>query len=422
VFVELGRTVKLGLKSLLLQKLRTALTMLGILFGVFAVIAMLGIAEGASYEAQEQIKALGATNILISSRKPPVIDSATPTSAWSAVSYGLTYREVDRIARTMSEAVRRVVPVRQTDKEMRAGENFLAGAVWGTTPDFPAVFNLRIKEGRWLTELDERNRTNYCVLGELAARKLFPLDDPIGETVRAGSDRFEVVGVFELLGRASGSLGKSIDEGVFIPFATSRAWIGETTRKFSAGSMESERVEVSDLVLQVYDQAQIEDTARVVRAMLVDGHPRGDYEIQVPLELLQARRAQVRIFNILLGAIAGISLLVGGIGIMNVMLATVTERTREIGIRRALGAKKRHIINQFLVETSLISLVGGLLGVLIGRATPGIISSVFQMKTMLLPEHSILAFSVSVAVGVLFGIYPAWRAANMDPVEALRHE
>ncbi len=414
------RTLTLGVKSLALHKLRTALTTLGIMFGVFAVIAMLAIGEGASYEAQEQIKALGSTNIMISSRKPPEAQSAS-RSPMSAMFYGLDYDDADRVLQTLG-SVDLVVPIRESAKEFRVGERSLPGVMLGTVPEFLPVMRMKVAEGRWLTPADGLKRLNVTVLGSQAARRLFPLDNPIGHTVLAGGDRFEVVGVLEYLGRATSGIGPSLDECLYIPFETSRAWFGEINIKRGGGSFESEGVELHDLIAKVAAPELVLDTARVLRSMLAELHPKGDYELTVPLELLQRAQETTRIFNILLGFIAGISLLVGGIGIMNVMLATVTERTREIGIRRALGARRRNIVTQFLVETVVISVTGGLLGIALGMLAPLLVTHFFAMKTLMRPEHSMLAFGVSAFVGIVAGLYPAWRAAGMDPVEALRHE
>jgi putative ABC transport system permease protein len=413
-------TLALGVKSLMLHKLRTALTMLGIMFGVFAVIAMLAIGEGASYEAQEQIKALGSTNIMISSRKPPEVQ-AGGRNPMSAIFYGLDYDDADRIAQTLA-AVDLVVPIRESAKEFRADERSMPGVLLGTTPEFLDVMRMRIAEGRWLTPTDGVKRDNVAVLGAAAANKLFPLVNPIGRTILASGDRFVVAGVLGHLGRATSGIGPSLDECIYIPIETSRSWLGEINIKRSSGTFESEGVELHDLVVRVRTPDLVLDTARVLRRMVAANHPKGDFEMTVPLELLQQAQESTRIFNILLGTIAGISLLVGGIGIMNVMLATVTERTREIGIRRALGARRRNIVTQFLVETVVIGLAGGVLGLALGILTPILVTHFFEMKTLMRLEHSLLAFFVSALVGVIAGLYPAWRAASMDPVEALRHE
>ncbi len=422
MILEAARTFRLGIKSLMLHKLRAALTMLGMLFGVFSVIAMLAIGEGASYEAQQQIKALGSTNIIVRTQKPPESEQDTSGgSMWSAKFYGLKYRDADRIRDTLP-SLEMVIPVRETRREARNGANWYPTDMLGTLPLFAEVSALRVSEGRWLTAVDEVRQSNVAVLGALAARALFPLEQPLGKTLLAGSDRFEVVGVLEYQG-LSNARGPTLDQCIFVPISTSRAWFGDIQTKMTGGSFERTGIELHEIKARVRSEAEVLDTARVVEDMLRQTHPEKDYEVIVPLRLLMQAEETKRIFNLVLGAIASISLLVGGIGIMNVMLATVTERTREIGIRRALGAKKKNIISQFLVETIVLSGTGGLLGVALGVTSPLFVRLIDPSRiTVTKPEHVLMAFGISAIVGIVFGLYPAWRAANMDPVEALRHE
>ena len=418
---ESFRTVRLGIKSLLLHKLRASLTMLGMLFGVSSVVAMLAIGEGGSYEAQEQIKALGSNNILLRTVEPPD-DEASDTSIWDAKRYGLTYVDAETIASTL-QSVDVIVPVRETPRNVGSTLGRpVPGTVLGTTPEFLDVLGMKMAEGRWISALDCEHKTNVAVLGSTAARTHFPLSNPIGRTIHANEDRFVVVGVLDYLGRVSGGFGPSLDEGVYVPITTSRTWFGDRTVNRSGGSFEIRHVELAEINVRVREQDQVIDTARVIRTLLEERHKEQDWVAKVPLELLRQSEEQQRIWSIVLASIAGISLLVGGIGIMNVMLATVTERTREIGIRRALGAKKRHVISQFLVETLVLSCCGGLLGVALGLAIPSAVEHFADMKTLVRPEHPLLAFGISAGVGVVFGLYPAWRAASMDPVNALRHE
>ncbi len=244
------------------------------------------------------------------------------------------------------------------------------------------------------------------------------------QTVLTGpDDRYRVVGVLDYQGRAAGPAGTTYDECMFVPMSTSRRRFGEEVSTQSGGSFKRERVELSEVKVKVKTSEEVQAAATIIRDLVYEAHrAQNDVEITVPLELLKQEEASKRMFNIVLAVIASISLLVGGIGIMNVMLATVTERTREIGIRRALGAKKKHIIQQFLVEAGVLSALGGLVGVALGMIVPKLITVFFQQTTIILIPHVMLAFSISACVGLVFGIYPAWRAANMDPVEALRHE
>jgi putative ABC transport system permease protein len=416
------RMVQLGLKSLLLHKLRSTLTTAGILFGVASVIAMLAVGEGASKEALDRFRDMGVTNILVRSVKPPDTQQSSSQSVWSAMAYGLLYQEAELIQSAIPTA--EVIRIREVQRPLMRGENFRTTIVVGTEPGFLGVANMRIREGRWLSETDEQRLSNVCVLGASLAQTLFPLENPMDQTVLTGpDDRYRVVGVLDYQGRAAGPAGTTYDECMFVPMSTSRRRFGEEVSTQSGGSFKRERVELSEVKVKVKTSEEVQAAATIIRDLVYEAHrAQNDVEITVPLELLKQEEASKRMFNIVLAVIASISLLVGGIGIMNVMLATVTERTREIGIRRALGAKKKHIIQQFLVEAGVLSALGGLVGVALGMIVPKLITVFFQQTTIILIPHVMLAFSISACVGLVFGIYPAWRAANMDPVEALRHE
>jgi putative ABC transport system permease protein len=263
------------------------------------------------------------------------------------------------------------------------------------------------------------------VLGWEVARFLFPFRSSVHERVKIGADYFTVVGVLlprVPLGSQPAEVGSQVKGEVFLPLETGRKWFGELQVKIRSGSRDMEQVELHEIVIDVETAEAVPAVAAAARTMLERNHRNCDYEVIVPLELLLRAEETKRIFNIVLGSIAGISLLVGGIGIMNVMLATVTERTREIGIRRALGAKRRHIVTQFLVETVVLSAGVGLLGVALGLAIPLAVEHWAEMRTIVTPQAPLFAFGISAGIGILFGLYPAWRAAHMDPVEALRHE
>jgi putative ABC transport system permease protein len=417
------RTFRLGIRSLMLHKLRSSLTTLGLLFGVSSVIAMLAVGEGASYAALEQIKALGATNIMVRSQRAPETEMNTNQNVHSAIAYGLQYRDADRI-RTLFSRAKYVISVRETPKDLRCSAYWSSSIVIGTSPEYLEVMNMTVAEGRWISDVDVDRRENFVVLGATACEVLFPVGNPIGESVQAGNLRFTVIGVLDYLGRDAGPAGTPVDQCIFIPITTSRARFGDEITKRSAGSFERTRLELSEIKIQLHTTEEVLPAARVLRSLLEIGdRPQDDVKLTVPLELLRQKEATAKIFNIVLGSIAVISLLVGGIGIMNVMLATVTERTREIGIRRALGAQKSHIVEQFLVETAVLSGCGGILGVGLGILIPQLITT-FSTDTLTIirVEHVLLAFFISAGVGLSFGLYPAWRAANMDPVEALRHE
>jgi putative ABC transport system permease protein len=420
---RLLRSVRLGVSSLMLHKLRSALTTLGVLFGVSSVIAMLAIGEGASAEAQEQIRLLGSQNVILRSVKPPEKQNlGNETTRVST--YGLTDSDFARVSETFP-AVRRAVPVRELQQEVRYRERALSPRVLATVPAYLAVTGRPIGEGRFLTEEDQLRVANVCVLGWEVARFLFPFSSPLGERVKIGPDYFTVVGTLlprVPLGSSPAGAGDPVTDEVFLPLETGRKWFGDLQVKIRSGSRDMEEVQLHEIVIEVESAEEVPTVAAAAREMLKRNHRDKDYEVVVPLELLLRAQETKRIFNIVLGSIAGISLLVGGIGIMNVMLATVTERTREIGIRRALGAKRRHIVTQFLIETVVLSAGGGLSGIALGLAIPQVVEHLAKMRTIVTPAAPLLAFAIAAGVGIVFGLYPAWRAAHMDPVEALRHE
>jgi putative ABC transport system permease protein len=423
---RMQRTVMLGLKSLWLHKLRSLLTALGIVFGVCSVIAMLAVGEGASHEAQEQIRRLGSNNIILRSLKP---EGATDNSSEQSyvIEYGLTYSDLKRIRESIPD-VRIVVPGRVIRTYVSYGSRRADCEVTGTVPWLPTMRSLRVLDGRFFTEHEMDGQKNVCVLTQQAALEIFPMRQPIGANVRVASDYYKVVGVIETEAATKGKAGGATTvqaanfPKVYIPLTAAKSRFGEVLFKRRSGSFEAERVELHEATIQVYNQAQVENVALIVEAILKKHHKKNDFQMTVPLELLRQAERTKQIFNIVLGAIAAISLIVGGIGIMNIMLASVTERTREIGIRRALGAKRRDIIIQFLIETVILSGTGGILGVILGVAIPFFITYFTEMETIVTPGAPIIAFSISALVGIIFGIYPALRAANMDPVEALRHE
>jgi putative ABC transport system permease protein len=425
--IRLKRTVRLGLRSLWLHRLRSLLTVLGIVFGVCSVIAMLAIGEGASYEAQEQIKSLGSQNIILRSVKPPEEQKVSDKASQSYVlAYGIAYKDVNRIQATIP-GVTVVLPTRVLRDYVWNISRRVDCDVCGTVPWYPQMRNHRVAQGRFFNENDMDTQAGVCVLGAEMVPALFPLESPLGKHVRVGGDYYQVIGVMEAQGHGpktedSPEQTKPAAHRMFIPLETARMRYGDLMIRRRSGSIEAERVELHELTVKVDKLERVTSVAEAIRQLMERNHKKKDYQIDVPLEMLRRAERTKQIFNIVLGSIAAISLVVGGIGIMNIMLASVTERTREIGIRRALGARRRDIITQFLVETVLLSGAGGIIGVLLGVVIPFVVSHTAGMKTIITFWSPLLAFSISALVGVVFGIYPAMRAASMDPVEALRHE
>jgi putative ABC transport system permease protein len=424
---QLRRTVRLGFKGLWLHRLRSLLTVLGIVFGVCSVIAMLAIGEGASHEAQEQIKNLGSQNIILRSVKPPEEQKVSERDSQSRVlQYGLTYTDVKRIRATIP-GVTVVLPARIIREYAWRISRRVDCELVGTVPWYPEMRNHPVATGRFFTETDMDGRANVCVLSAEMVPALFPLEAPLGKFIRVGGNYYQVIGIMAPRARTAAA-EKSAETTqvpsarVFLPLETAKLRYGETLMRRRAGSFEAERVQFHEVTVKVDQLDRVMSVAEALQRLLEYGHKKKDYAIDVPLEMLKQAEHTKRIFNIVLGSIAAISLLVGGIGIMNIMLASVTERTREIGIRRALGARRQDIVLQFLVETVILSGVGGLMGVLLGVAIPFIVTWTAGMKTIIVVWSPLLAFGISALVGVVFGLYPALRAAQMDPVEALRHE
>jgi len=367
------RALMLGLRSLALHKLRSTLTALGIIFGVSSVIAMLSIGEGANWEAQEEIKKLGSQNIILKSIKPMEEEQGGVTRS-EVIEYGLTMEDFDRITDTIPGVMRPLVPMRIARADGNEGIFRIDVQIVGTTPEFLKVANAHLERGRFIVPNDMSTLLNTCAIGAQVERTLFPAVDPLGKVLRLGRDYYQIVGIMEETGAATGVGSIEADDrnkNVYIPATTFDRRMGQTLVRVVSGERHMERVELHQIIVSLKSDDMVAPAAEAIRGLLEKAHKgKKDYEVVVPLELLQQKERTKRIFNIVLGSIAAISLLVGGIGIMNIMLATITERTREIGIRRALGAKQRDITTQFLIETVVLSTSGGLLGILLGIAIP----------------------------------------------------
>jgi putative ABC transport system permease protein len=442
-----GLTLKLGFKSLLLHKLRSSLAMLGIMIGVMAVIWLVALGEGVSQQAQEQIRELGATNIIVKSAKPTQGSSSGRGNSM-VVEYGLTELDYERIVAGVP-TIQRVVCMREIPSVARFEGREAQVKLVGCSSAYMDINRLKMERGRFLADRDSKQRANVAVLAAQTAAKLFPFENPLNQPVQivanSKEDSYVIVGQTESrmpTASIGGSLeGRDFNLDVYIPIETLRARIGDQVFISKSGSREGEMVQFSQITATIENIGQVEEAAGIVETLLKQKHPDGDYSITVPKELLRQANMLRMMFNVLLILIASISLIVGGIGIMNIMLAVVTERTREIGVRRALGAKRGDIIRQFLAETVVLSTVGGSIGVASGflchPVTAGLLRgvrtwfpdvwaalppTVHHLVPIISPWSIAAAFGISVGVGIVFGLYPARRAALMDPIEALRHE
>ncbi|MCH2145403.1 MAG: ABC transporter permease [Phycisphaerales bacterium] len=435
--------IGVGLGNLSLHKLRTFLTSLGIILGVSAVIVVVSMGEGNKRSALRDIEALGATNVILRSSRPTTNKSGSQANSW-IFNYGLSRLDQRRIeAAFEGEAL--VVPLKATGGEVRRGGERLVSQAFGTMPGFQDVANLRLTpRSRYLTQEDILNNSPVAVVGHEVARKFFPLEDPIGSQILIDEVVFTVVGILEPIGFAGGSgaaqLDRDLNKDIHVPITTAYERFGDLLVRRDSGTFSGEEIEVSELYINTRSTQEVLAASQRARRIVELTHPGlKDIDLIVPWELLENAKRSMLVWNIMLVAIAAISLLVGGIGIMNIMLASITERTREIGIRRAMGATRNHIVLQFLVETGSLSAVGGLIGILLGISVslglktlvPWILSLAFfkgtfegnlSVEPVVTLWSIVVSFLVAAGVGLIFGIYPAIVASRKDPIVALRHD
>jgi len=396
--------LRLGVRSLKLHKLRSSLSILGVVFGVAAVVAMSSVGEGARRETLAQIAALGIDTVTVRPRPAPPGQPPAPALPLAAV----------ESLRRVVPGARSVAPVRLAELPASAGARSAAAVVVGTTPVYRDAARLQLAAGRFLVDLDVSDRKRVAVLGSAVARALFPLEGALGRTVRLGGDYFEVIGVLEgraaPRGRGTAIHARDPNRAVLVPLpALDRG-------------VDARPDGVDEIVFRAATPEAVVPAAAVAQALLRRLTGEQPLELVVPREILRQRERTQRIFNVVTGAVAAISLIVGGIGIMNIMLASVAERTREVGIRRALGARKRDIATQFLVESSILTVIGGALGSLLGLVGSFLIQAFAGWPTAVHPLMLLAALAVALAVGLGFGLYPAWHAASLEPMDALRRE
>jgi putative ABC transport system permease protein len=415
--------LRLSFHNLFLHKVRSILTSLGIIFGVASVISMLAISEGAKRESLAQIEAMGTDKILLFSRKPSAMGSQSPDTGMVEY-FGLN--DADLRAIRNFDNIAKITTARNARKKIFKGVKPVAATLVSASPDFLEDTKSEISEGRWLSEFDGVNRMPVCVIGKNIKKNLFKLENEsvINEIVRAENFVFKVVGVLENnLGTQLPELN-SPNDMIIIPETVSaslfgtRAYSSRNTRQFFV-----ENIAYDLFIAKVSDISYIDDTAKRMRNYMDKSHSKKeDWGILVPYDLLKQREKTQNIFTIIMSSIAGISLLVGGIGIMNIMLANVYERRKEIGTRIALGARKKDILAQFLIETILLTLTGGVIGVVIGVLLSETVTYYAEWKVVFTAWSFALSFIISTLTGIVFGTYPAWKASRQNPIEILRSE
>jgi putative ABC transport system permease protein len=448
----------IAVEAILANKLKSILTALGIIFGVAAVISMLAIGTGAQKEILDQIKLVGVNNIIIE----PVVDQSSSSSSEDEskkeskkFSAGLNLLDVRAIQEVLP-TVKQVSSEIQLNSFVQHNQVRRPTVLMGVNPSYFSLFNLQLEKGDWLNSLHEETGQSVCIIGSNVASILFPAENPLGQYLKVGHNWLRVIGVLYkrdvVISSSSAGLGISnTNDQVFIPTKTmlvrylNRAImnlkLGEvsqsmmffgggrgmamarsiTTGGESGTSVETNYNQLDKIIVQVNETEDLQSTTEILTRMLLRRHNGvADFKITVPELLLKQQQRTKDIFNIVLGAIASISLIVGGIGIMNIMLASVMERIREIGTRQAIGASRKDIIVQFLSESTLISIVGGLIGVILGFILARLITEFADILTIVTPFSVLVAFGVSAAVGIIFGYLPAKRASEQDPVESLR--
>jgi len=422
--VKLLELIFEALGNLFLHKTRSLLAALGIIFGVASVICMLSISEVARQDVVSRIERLGLNNIILDSVKPEAVrgqENSESEDSWIA-QYGITKKDLDILDDNVRE-IRDIVPMRIMLQGVSGNQRNADVTVVGTKANYPAVMNHDISEGRFFSDVDEVNLRPVCVLGDSTARKLFPLESPIGQVIRVGPNFFKVIGVLQRKGQMGGG-GKLADpdNAAFLPFESTFARFGGFQYRRSGSSQEITRVEVDRAIVRVSGPDTLKPVSQLATNMLTRMHKQDDVAVTIPHTLLNERKQSERIFRWVMGSLAAISLLVGGIGIMNIMLANVAERRSEIGLRRALGAKRSNIIWLFVCESLMLCIFGGAIGVAVGLGLAQLIGSLAQWAVVYHPWAIPLGIAVSAIVGLLFGTIPALRAAGEDPVLALRSE
>ncbi len=409
---QIGASVKIALRALKVNRTRSALTMLGIVIGVAAVIAMVGVGTGATARIQAQIQSIGSNLIIVL----PGSLSSNGVRLGSGAVATLTEDDAKAIA-AECPSVSAVAPSVRGGVQVVYGSNNWATTVQGVTPDYMTIRDYTMLSGLFFTDQDVDAAAKVAVLGETVVQNLFGNNDPTGQVAIIKNVPFTVVGVLTPKGQSPS--GQDQDDIILLPISTAKQKV--------LGANKANARAVSTLMVQASGPATMDQAQQEMEALLRERHrildgQDDDFTIRNLTEVFAAQESSAQVMSILLGAIASVSLIVGGIGIMNIMLVSVTERTREIGLRQAVGAKTRDILSQFLVEAVTLSLLGGIIGIVTGLAASALISHFAQWSTTVSPLSILMAFVFSALVGVFFGYYPARKAAFLDPIEALRYE
>jgi putative ABC transport system permease protein len=408
--INLSSTIKISFRALKVNKMRSALTMLGIIIGVGAVIAMIAVGTGASRRISEHISKMGSNLLMI----VPGATTSGGVRMGSGTQPTLTLGDATAILKE-SRAVSDVAPVLSGVAQVVSGNLNWSTGVVGTTPAMLTVRDWPLASGRSFTEQDVRSATKVCLLGQTVAENLFGEMDPIGQVIRIKNIPFTVIGVLAPKGQSP--QGQDQDDTIYVPVTTAQKKLFGTTFPGM----------VRTIMVKAKSTEELASAEKQINELLRQRHRIGpkqdnDFTVRNLTQFMQAQEASTKAMTILLGAIASVSLLVGGIGIMNIMLVSVTERTREIGIRMAIGAKTWDIRLQFIIEALILSLIGGVAGIIAGVSGSLIISSLAGWSTVVSPFSVLIAFGFSGVVGIFFGFYPAYKASLLDPIEALRYE
>jgi len=405
-----------GVENLRLHKLRTLLTMLGMIFGVAAVVSMLSIGAGAQQQMMAFIEQLGVRNLIVEAKEAATWQDLRNVRK---ISPGLTFRDWRVIKANINGIVETAPRKRFTPSKMLPKPQRDMPIIYGVEPSYFRIAGLQVVAGRWFDAQENDHAAAVCVLGDGARAGLYGSQDPLGQYVKVNEQWFHVIGVvapqLTVQGASSGLPTQDLNNLLYVPLYTALDRLEDTNSDM--------KDEIDGIYLQMLPSVDILSTAEVVRGILNSTHGGArDFSVVAPAELLAEQKRTQRIFEGVMVAIASISLLVGGIGIMNIMLAGILERTREIGVRRAVGARRVDIVRQFLIEATLISIVGGLMGIAFGFGMSRVIALLAGWSTIVTLSSILLAFLVSVSVGLIFGTYPAVKAARLDPAEAIRYE